>query len=90
MNIRKLLFPVVLCVSSLVILNSCKVSIPKGATAVKNFDVNQYLGKWYEIARFDFRFEKDLNNTTAEYSKNEDGSIKVKNRGFNYVKKEWK
>lgn len=90
MNIRKLLFPVVLCISSLVILNSCKVSIPKGATAVKNFDVNQYLGKWYEIARFDFRFEKNLNNTTAEYSKNEDGSIKVKNRGFNYVKKEWK
>ena len=26
-------------------------------------------GKWYEIARFDFRFEKDLDNTTAEYSK---------------------
>lgn len=74
----------------LVFLNSCQVSIPKEAKAVTNFDVSQYSGKWYEIARFDFRFEKDLNNTTAEYTLNKDGSIKVRNRGFNYVKKEWK
>lgn len=64
-------------------------SIPKNAEAVKNFDADKYLGKWYEIARFDFRFEKNLNNTTAEYSLNENGTIKVVNKGYNYVKEEW-
>lgn len=68
---------------------SCR-SMPEGAVAHKPFDKTRYLGKWYEIARFDFRFEKDLNNTTAEYSLNEDGTIKVINRGFNYVTNEWK
>ena len=65
-------------------------SIPKGVVAVTNFDKEKYLGTWYEIARFDFRFEKDLNNTTANYSVNPDGTIRVQNRGYNYVKKEWK
>lgn len=70
-------------------LASC-VGIPEGATAVQNFNADRYLGKWYEIARFDFRFERDLDNTTAQYSKNPDGSIKVLNKGYNYVKNEWK
>jgi len=64
-------------------------SIPKGATPVKPFDKGKYLGKWYEIARLDFHFERDLNNTTAEYSLNENGTIKVVNRGYNYVEKKW-
>lgn len=68
---------------------SC-ATIPDGVTAVKPFSINRYLGKWYEIARFDFRFEKDLENTTAEYSLNEDGTVKVLNRGFNTKTKEWK
>lgn len=58
-------------------------SIPKGAVPVKPFNKNKYMGKWYEIARLDFRFEKGLNNTTAFYSINEDGSIKVVNSGYN-------
>ncbi len=69
--------------------SSC-VSIPDGVEAVKPFDVSRYLGKWYEIARLDFKHERDLNNVTATYSLNEDKTIKVLNRGFNYVEKEWK
>lgn len=72
------------------ILNSCSVGIPKGATAVQNFEAEKYLGKWYEIARFDYRFEKNLNNCTAEYYLNPDRTIHVKNRGFNYVQNKWK
>ena len=67
---------------------SCN-TIPEGVTAVKSFDKNRYLGKWYEIARFDFRFEKDLNTTTAAYSVNEDGSIKVLNQGYNTQTGKW-
>jgi len=69
---------------------SSRVSIPRGAVAVKPFDKSKYLGKWYEIARMDFRFEKNLNNVTANYSLNSDGSIRVDNKGYNYQKKEWK
>jgi apolipoprotein D and lipocalin family protein len=67
---------------------SC-ATIPKNAEAVKPFDKEKYLGKWYEIARFDFKFERNLDNTTAEYSINDNGTIKVDNKGFNTVKKEW-
>ena len=72
-----------------ILFSSC-ATIPEGAVAVTPFKKEKYLGKWYEIARLDFRFERDLNNTTAEYSLNDDGSIRVDNQGYNYVKKEWK
>lgn len=87
---QKIAIPVSLGILGLMIFNSCSVGIPEGATAIKNFNSEKYLGKWYEIARFDYRFEKDMDNVTAEYSLNPDGTIKVKNRGYNYVKKEWK
>ncbi|MFT3683072.1 MAG: lipocalin family protein [Ferruginibacter sp.] len=72
-----------------VALQSCK-TMPKGTVVVKPFDADRYLGKWYEIARYDYRFERNLKNVTAEYSLNQDGSIKVVNRGFDYKKNEWK
>jgi apolipoprotein D and lipocalin family protein len=73
----------------ILIFNSCS-TIPKGATAIKPFDKEKYLGKWYEIARMDFKYERGLNNTTAEYSVRDDGKIKVDNKGFKTQTKEWK
>ncbi|MCY0977699.1 lipocalin family protein [Chryseobacterium wangxinyae] len=87
---QKIAIPLSLGIFGLLVLSSCSVGITKGATAVKNFDSDKYLGKWYEIARFDYKFERNLDNVTADYSLNPDGSIKVQNRGYNYVKKEWK
>lgn len=49
---------------------------------IEDFDKEKYLGKWYEIARLDFFWEKNLKNVHANYSLNEDGSIKVVNKGF--------
>lgn len=69
-------------------LSSC-VGIPEGVTAVQDFKKDKYLGKWYEIARFDYRFERNLDHVTAEYSINKDGSIKVFNKGFNTQKQKW-
>jgi len=60
---------------------SCGSSIPKGATAVSPFEKEKYLGKWYEIARLDFKYERNLSHTTAEYSLNKNGTIRVDNRG---------
>ena len=72
------------CVAGLTFLmfTSC-AKMPKGAEPVKNFQKEKYLGKWYEIARLDFKYERDLNNTTATYSLNDDGTIKVDNQGYN-------
>lgn len=70
-------------------LFSCS-TIPKGVSPVRNFDKDKYLGQWYEIARMDFRFERNLNNVTATYTLREDGNIKVDNKGYDYVKKKWK
>ena len=77
-----------LTVAILLGLGSC-AQLPKGATAVTQFDADRYLGKWYEIARLDFKYEKDLDNTTAEYSLNENGTIKVNNQGYNTKKGKW-
>lgn len=88
MKLRKVILPLVTIAITSIAL-SCRVSIPKGAVVVKPFNKDKYLGKWFEIARLDFKYEKNLNNTTAEYSLNKDGSIKVDNKGYNYVKKKW-
>ncbi|MET3114832.1 apolipoprotein D and lipocalin family protein [Pedobacter sp. CG_S7] len=77
------------CVASLVIISCSTLSLPKGATAISPFNKDEYLGKWYEIARLDFKYEKNLDNVTATYSINDNGSIKVDNRGYNYKKMEW-
>ncbi len=42
-------------------------------------DVNQYLGKWYEIGRLPQVFQTGCTGVTAEYSLNDDGSVKVVN-----------
>lgn len=70
------------------LLFSCK-TMSQIVQPVSNFQADRYLGTWYEIARFDFKFEKNLNNVTAEYSMNPDGSIKVINSGYNYKKQKW-
>jgi apolipoprotein D and lipocalin family protein len=51
-------------------------------TTVKELDLNRYLGKWYEIARFPHSFEKNLVGVTATYSLRDDGKIRVLNQGY--------
>lgn len=90
-HIHKIAIPISLGILGLLIFNSCSSGgIAKGATAVTNFNAEKYLGRWYEIARFDYRFEKNMDNVTATYTQNPDGSIRVDNKGYDYVKKEWK
>jgi apolipoprotein D and lipocalin family protein len=48
---------------------------------VTNFDLNRYLGKWYELARMPASFEKNLTNVTATYSLKDNGKVKVQNEG---------
>ncbi len=71
-------------------VTGCSTAPPEGLTSVTPFDVNRYLGKWYEIARLDHSFERGLTDVSATYSLKSDGSLEVINRGFNTKKDEWK
>ncbi len=55
-----------------------KASFP----AVSGFELERYLGTWYEIARLPNSFEKDLIKVTAEYTLRQDGRVRVVNRGI--------
>lgn len=50
-------------------------------SVVTNFDLNRYLGEWYEIARFDHRFERGMEQTKASYVIRKDGKVDVLNTG---------
>lgn len=72
----------------LVLLTGC-TGIPEGLTAVDGFDVNRYLGTWYEVARLDHRFERGLENISATYTLRDDGGIDVLNKGWDTKDGEW-
>ena len=65
-------------------------AIPNGLVPVDDFDSKRYLGKWYEIARLDHRFERNLTNVTATYTPKSPDGITVVNRGYDTKKKKWK
>ncbi len=71
-----------------VLLTGC-TGIPEGITAVDGFDVNRYLGTWYEVARLDHRFERGLENISATYTLREDGGVDVLNKGWDIKAGEW-
>jgi apolipoprotein D and lipocalin family protein len=65
-------------------------NIPEGLQPVAGFEAERYLGKWYEIARLDHSFERNLNNINAKYSRGEGDEILVLNRGFDQEKGKWR
>ncbi len=71
------------------LLTGC-MGMPEKVKPVDNFNVHNYLGKWYEIARLDHSFERGLTRVTAEYALREDGGLKVTNRGYSVKENRWK
>lgn len=82
---KKLFFLIVLMAT---LLSGC-TGIPDGITAVDGFEINRYMGSWYEIARLDHRFERGLNKISATYSLREDGGVNVINKGWNQADGKW-
>ena len=72
--------------SLVLLLGTCLLAgcaaTPQGVTPVDNFELDRYLGTWYEIARLDHRFERGLSEVSATYSKRSNGGINVINRGL--------
>jgi len=61
------------------LLHGCTTSVHPDLPTVKSVDINRYIGKWYEIAKYENRFEMGCENASAMYSLNSDGTIKVAN-----------
>ena len=91
-RIRLFILAAIFLVSITCLLLSC--ATPKelrtdNIPPVSSFDLDRYLGKWYEIARLPHKFEEGLDQVTANYSLMEDGDIEVINRGFNTGDNDW-
>ncbi len=63
---------------------------PDGVEPVDDFELDRYLGTWFEIARLDHSFEEGLQRVTATYQLREDGGVRVINRGYAPEEDEWK
>ena len=63
----------------LFLLGGC-AGVPEGVTPVRGFQIERYLGTWYEIARLDHRFERGLDDISATYTLRADGGIDVLNK----------
>jgi apolipoprotein D and lipocalin family protein len=74
---------------SLPLLFGC-VKVPAGLAPVQDFELDRYLGRWYEIARLDHRFERGLENVSADYSLRPEGGISVTNQGYSAAEDKWK
>jgi apolipoprotein D and lipocalin family protein len=76
---------------TLLLLVACtSTSVPAGIQAVSNFDLQRYLGRWFEIARLDHRFEKGMSDVSATYALQPNGSVSVTNRGYLAEQSKWR
>ena len=79
---------IILLIISSLLLSGC-LGMPESIKPVDGFNLNNYLGKWYEIARLDHSFERGLSQVTANYSIKDDGGVRVINKGFSIKNNEW-
>lgn len=87
---NRLRISLLLLLASTLLLAACSTLPPPGIQPVSGFDLARYSGHWHEIARLDNRFERGLSEVSATYSLNDDGSIKVINRGYDQASASWK
>ncbi|MEB6379570.1 outer membrane lipoprotein Blc [Leclercia adecarboxylata] len=84
------ILPVIAVVAAAFLVVACSSPTPpRGVTVVSPFDAQRFMGTWYEIARFDHRFERGLQKVTAHYSLMSDGGIQIINRGYNPERDMW-
>jgi apolipoprotein D and lipocalin family protein len=72
-----------------ILLAGC-TSAPKNIDPVTQFQLERYLGTWYEIVRQDHAFEEGLSEVTATYTQQDDGGVGVLNRGYSVEEKDWR
>lgn len=63
-------------------LSGCLTGTPGNVTPITGFEVERYMGTWYELYRLDHSFERGLDNVTATYTLLDDNSVRVVNAGM--------
>lgn len=58
------------------------VGCPPPPQTVANVDIEQYLGRWYQVAGYPFFPTNDLYSVSAEYALLPNGNVSVLNKGF--------
>lgn len=61
---------------------SCSTAPVVDNSTVKSLDLNRFMGRWYEIARLDHDFERDMQQVITMYTIEDNGRVKVVNQGF--------
>ena len=70
-------------IAALLAHTACQANPPQiDNSTVKQLDINRYMGKWYEIARYDHPFERGMSHVYTEYSLLDNGKIHVVNKGL--------
>lgn len=77
----KRIFTLIIITAMASIFCSCSAKKPFDNSTVPAFDLTKYLGTWYEIARYDHRFERGIDYATAQYVIMNNGKVKVLNSG---------
>ena len=81
---------IIVTVAAAFLVTACSSPTPPpGVTVVENFNTQRYLGRWYEIARMDHRFERGLDHVTTTYTLRQDGGLNVVNKGYNPARGMW-
>lgn len=73
---------VALLIMCLCFLTGCKAQSKVDNSVSGDLNLDKYLGIWYEIARFDHKFERGIQFCKAQYSLREDGKVAVLNTGI--------
>ena len=76
---KQLILSIAICMTAL----SCKAQNTINTSTITSLDVERYMGRWYELARYDHSFERDLEYCQAQYTLLPDGKIRVENSGVN-------
>jgi apolipoprotein D and lipocalin family protein len=86
---RRWILSLGLLLTALWALSGC-TGLPPGVEPVTPFQLERYLGTWYEVARLDHSFERGLEQVTATYEMRPDGGVRVLNRGYSPKDGQWK
>lgn len=67
-----------------------QLGVPDGVRPLRPFSLTRFLGRWYGIARIDYRHERGLTNTSADYRLQAGGKVQVINRGYDPAEQRWR
>lgn len=81
LKIRALLLLLTILFTLCALTGRCAMKGDIDRSVVPSLDLHNFMGRWYEVARFDHSFERGMSNVTAEYILQPDGKVRVINRG---------